>query len=399
MDSKDLEEEYKAIHQVLSAFHNYTKHTQYTLIEPKRKRYEALTARDKDLLSWFPGYITQIEAAVDSNQQFFNAMVNHVSTNWGIELEKIGFIETSASDYEKVKKCLKQCYREWSLEAQNERDISFHRTLDHLVFKYPDIRTRPNCKILIPGCGLGRQNFELIREGFQVQGNEFDYFMILISSFLVNDRLSKAAYQIHPFIHDGSHQRSRVSQFRPINIPDIDQIQQLSTLQRTFGNDADVMDLMSITTGSFIDLYGPNDKQIVESSYFTKSSGQFRDENKGKFDFVISSFFIDTACNYLEYLDTFSHCLKDNGEWINFGPLQWHFENSMENLDIRDGFGIPSTVPLSGLELSREDVLELTRNLFTFEALETGIKSPFASDDSCSSKFLYDCDFWIAKKK
>lgn len=403
MDAKDLQEEGQAIHHVLSAFHNYSKHTYYTLIEPKRQRYETLLVQDKALLSsWFPQYIQDLEQAVKDNQKFFDDMVEQVSSAWGVDLQQIGgFIETSLADYDKVRKTLKQCYREWSSESKQERDFAFGRTIEHLTEKFPDKLTRSKCQVLIPGCGLGRQNFELIKEGFQVQGNEFDYFVILISSFMINARLSVNSYQIHPFIHDSSNQLSRASQLRSVSIPDIDQIEQLTNLQKELGTSVDVMDLMSITTGSFVDLYGPNDKTILYSdSKFTKQGRTFRLENKGKFDFIITNFFIDTSTNLIEYLRTLNHCLKtDDGAWINFGPLQWHFEHSMETMEVTDEFGIKNDITLGGLEFSKEDTVTLVRNWFDFNLRETGLKTVYAGDLNNGGVYTFDCDYWIARKK
>jgi carnosine N-methyltransferase len=40
--------------------------------------------------------------------------------------------------------------------------------------------------ILHPGCGLGRLVFEFAMKGYKSQGNEFAYFMLLSSNFVLN---------------------------------------------------------------------------------------------------------------------------------------------------------------------------------------------------------------------
>jgi len=37
--------------------------------------------------------------------------------------------------------------------------------------------TGEKVKVLVPGCGLGRLVFEFAKEGFEVVGNEFSYYM------------------------------------------------------------------------------------------------------------------------------------------------------------------------------------------------------------------------------
>jgi carnosine N-methyltransferase len=48
------------------------------------------------------------------------------------------------------------------------------------------IEDRGRIQILIPGAGLGRIPFDLAKEGFSAQGNEFSYFMLIASDFILN---------------------------------------------------------------------------------------------------------------------------------------------------------------------------------------------------------------------
>ncbi len=49
----------------------------------------------------------------------------------------------------------------------------------------PESPTRP--KVLIPGAGLARLCCEASGAGFEAQGNEFAYFMLITSSFVLNN--------------------------------------------------------------------------------------------------------------------------------------------------------------------------------------------------------------------
>lgn len=41
-------------------------------------------------------------------------------------------------------------------------------------------------KVLVPGAGLGRLVFEIARNGYTCQGNEFSLFMLIASNFVIN---------------------------------------------------------------------------------------------------------------------------------------------------------------------------------------------------------------------
>lgn len=45
---------------------------------------------------------------------------------------------------------------------------------------------REDIKVLIPGAGLGRLAFEVAKRGFTCQGNEFSFYMLMASNFILN---------------------------------------------------------------------------------------------------------------------------------------------------------------------------------------------------------------------
>jgi carnosine N-methyltransferase len=49
-----------------------------------------------------------------------------------------------------------------------------------------DARSAVRPKVLVPGAGLARLCCELAGEGFEAQGNEFAYFMLIASAFILN---------------------------------------------------------------------------------------------------------------------------------------------------------------------------------------------------------------------
>lgn len=50
------------------------------------------------------------------------------------------------------------------------------------------------------------------------------------------------------------------------------------------------------------------------------------EDSVGTFDVVVTCFFMDTAHNAIEYIETIRKCMKRDGIWINLGPCLWHYE-------------------------------------------------------------------------
>ena len=45
-------------------------------------------------------------------------------------------------------------------------------------------------------------------------------------------------------------------------------------------------------------------------------------------------FFIDTAHNIIEYIKTIYNILKEDGVWINIGPLLYHYADMSDEVSI-----------------------------------------------------------------
>jgi carnosine N-methyltransferase len=85
--------------------------------------------------------------------------------------------------------------------------------------------------VLVPGAGLGRLAFDIARRGYSCQGNEFSFYMLLASNFILNRYdLARVAYfrvevehqfTIYPWLHTFSNQLSAEQQIKPVTLPDI----------------------------------------------------------------------------------------------------------------------------------------------------------------------------------
>lgn len=401
MSTGDLEE-YKALTSVFSAHIGYKQWARQTIVEPKKNKYATLLGDDMKLLKWYPEYLTQLEHSININASFFNKVALSMSKAWGAD-DSNSWFEPSLLDIEKLCGVVSQYLREWSADGANERDISFGRILGAAEKLFPNIIERQNIEVLVPGAGLGRLVVEFVRRGFRTQGNEISYHMLLNSNYLLNNTLYANSHVLCPFIHKSSNVIKRNYQNRQIYFPDFNP-GDISLINIEYPT-IPINDLMSMVAGGFVDLYGPPNLPKISDLYTDyPSSINFRLENKGKFHIVSTCFFIDTATDIIAYLKTIKHCLHEDGYWINFGPLLWHFENNnssyKEKVKNEHGGYENVTTLMRGLELSRDDLLNLINDVgFEFIEHESGIHSNYGCDSQSMGSWDYKCEFWICKKR
>lgn len=57
--------------------------------------------------------------------------------------------------------------------------------------KYHSCALKINCRaeirVLVPGAGLGRIVYEILRAGYEVQGNELEFCMLMASNLALNE--------------------------------------------------------------------------------------------------------------------------------------------------------------------------------------------------------------------
>ncbi|EYU31244.1 hypothetical protein MIMGU_mgv1a0079961mg, partial [Erythranthe guttata] len=216
-------------------------------------------------------------------------------------------------DVDKVRCIIRNIVRDWAAEGQQERDECYKPILQELEQLFPH-RSRdspPAC--LVPGAGLGRLALEISCLGFISQGNEFSYYMMICSSFILNHSQVADEWTIYPWIHSNCNSLSDSDQLRPVSVPDIHPAS------------AGITEGFSMCGGDFVEVY--NDPSQV-----------------GVWDAVVTCFFLDTAHNIVEYIEIISRILKEGGVWINLGPLLYHFADSYNQEDEMS------------IELSLEDV-------------------------------------------
>jgi carnosine N-methyltransferase len=380
--SEDIEE-YRALTSTLLAFYHYHQWEYDQLIVPRTNKYNLLPVASQELLPWFPKYIEDLKACITMNQEFTQALALIISQDWGVTSNVHEWLPAGDGEYEKVSSTLLQLAREWSSEGEEERRISYQKIVDELITLYPDELSRQKIKVLVPGCGLGRLVLDLVKSGFWCQGNEFSYHMLLASNFVLNHCKYAHNYSIFPYLHKASHLVKRLNQLRPVTIPDVSptEIHDLMMAKPSIPYD----DLMSMTAGSFIDLYGPPGLEVSPVYSDDQAANDFRTSNFANYDVVVTSFFLDTASNVIEYLKAIKYCLKDDGKWINFGPLLWHFQETSEDR-------------MKGLELSRDDLIELAKTMgFVFKKREEGVESTYSGDRKAMGAYVFKCEYWVVR--
>eukprot|EP00195_Chlamydomonas_chlamydogama_P011198 CAMPEP_0202895146 /NCGR_PEP_ID=MMETSP1392-20130828/4405_1 /ASSEMBLY_ACC=CAM_ASM_000868 /TAXON_ID=225041 /ORGANISM="Chlamydomonas chlamydogama, Strain SAG 11-48b" /LENGTH=436 /DNA_ID=CAMNT_0049580059 /DNA_START=74 /DNA_END=1384 /DNA_ORIENTATION=- len=262
----------------------------------------------------------------------------------------------SPGDVEKVRYVLKNVARDWSAECAGEREQCYGPILEELRELFKDrAADAPRPRVLVPGAGLGRLCCEVAGLGYEAQGNEFSYFMLLTSSFLLNCTAEAEQYTLYPWLHSNCNSLSDADQLRGVAVPD--------------KHPTDIVagpGLLSMCAGDFLEVYGTPAMAAA-------------------FDCVVTCFFIDTAHNVVQYLEVISHCLKKGGAWVNLGPLLYHWAD-----------GRPDEL---SIEVSLEDIRRVAQQLGFKLVKESSIPAPYIANTRSMYQTIYNACFWTMIKE
>lgn len=293
---------------------------------------------------------------MDHNQEVLHAIVQncmHMFENieYGQREDPRKARPSSTFDMDKLKSTIKQFVRDWSEAGQAERDSSYQPIIQEIQRLFPaDQYDVSKVSVLVPGAGLGRLAWEIARLGYICQGNEWSFFMLFSSNFVLNRCDKVNSLILYPWIHQFSNNKKSSDQTRPISFPDVNP--QSLPLNSDF----------SMVAGDFLEVYTDSDT----------------------WDCVATCFFIDTAHNVIEYVETIWKILKPGGVWINLGPLLYHFENMANELSV---------------ELSYEDIRAAMVKLgFTIEVEKESVQTTYTENDRSMLRYVYDCVFFVARK-
>jgi len=349
----DRIEEEKHLRNVLNTFLQYEAYAQ-NMNNKKKNDYKRLPEHHKKLFPNIMNKLNNIDELIKVNSNFIKLMIQDYVPYDSDPNKLFQGRSVKTLEVDKVKSTLKQFVRDWSKEGKIEREQTYTPIINALLEFYKDIpeNERYKLNILVPGAGLGRLAYDITKLGFSTQGNEFSFYMLLGSNFILNCMSEPNQFRIYPWIHCFSNTERAEDQTEPVDIPDV-----------LPGNIPENTNF-SMVAGDFVEVYSV-------SSY------------KEYWDGIVTCFFLDTARNILEYLEVMSKILKPGAVWINMGPLLYHFEDLLSE---------PS------FELSLEELFEAAEKFgFTIKE-KRRIETTYSSNQKCILQYKYNCSFFVAVK-
>ncbi|XP_030823912.1 carnosine N-methyltransferase [Camarhynchus parvulus] len=340
--------------RIINAFRYYGTNM-HERVNRTERQFKSLPANQQSLLPQFLPHLDKIRKCIDHNQEILQTIVNdcvHMFENKEYGEDGSGKITPASTfDMDKLKSTLKQFVRDWSEEGKSERDSCYQPIISEIIKNFPKERWDfSKVNILVPGAGLGRLAWEIAMLGYACQGNEWSLFMLFSSNFVLNRCSQINSCKLYPWIHQFSNNRRSADQIRPIYFPDVD----------------------------------PH--SLPSGSNFSMTAGDFQEiySECNTWDCVATCFFIDTAHNVIDYIDTIWKILKPGGIWINVGPLLYHFENLGNELSI---------------ELSYEDIKNVILQYgFHIEVEKESVLSTYTVNELSMMKYYYECVLFVVRK-
>ena len=332
---------------VKQAFKAYQQHTllSWESVYPK---FAGLEMRHRVLLQGMDDHFAAIRRCVAANFEVLSNIGDPQAHNLfknqpSIVENQFQPFTPSEGDIDKVRSTLRHLVRDWSQEGFAERDTCYSPILREIEATFPlNECNRADIRVLVPGCGLSRLAWEINQRGFCVQGNEMSLYMLMASDFILNRTDSQNQYFLYPWVHQTTNVLRRSDVLREVRIPDVNTAQ-------SSPNAGD----FSMIAGPFTEIYSI-------------------DEQQAKWNCVITSFFLDTATDVFQYIETIYHILPIGGHWINLGPL--HYQQADLDLSLED---IKTIVTSLGFDIVSEDLIPTTYTSNPRSMLKVTFQSAF----------------------
>ena len=354
-------DEYRHLRNVVSAFFNYQIDSLRDVSRMERD-FKLIGEKYSKLMSFdYKERLDKLKIAIWKNYSFLLKVADPYKNMFKLYKGKSGEILmepliVEIKDIVKMRSTLRLFIRDWAKEGIEERNSTYKPILEELkrfFEKRPKKDFEEGINVLVPGAGLGRLMYEIAKLGFKSQGNEFSYYMLLCSNYMFNNTTKKDEFILQPLIHSFSNIFKEEDAFIQIAIPDENLGEELA---KTDTGE------MSMVAGEFCRVYK---------------------EKKNFFDSIVTCYFIDTANNVIEYIETIHNILKEGGLWINFGPLLYHYTENENEISI---------------ELSWEEVKHIIIGYgFEFKKIEI-VKATYSSNINSMTQRIYSCVFFIAVK-
>lgn len=356
-DEELTEEELERKHfqRIVNAFRSYKLHSLKRLFS-STKYISSLPTHHQDLLKGYRSHLDKVRVAIEHNYEIIKIIIKdvaHLFQNADHTHDtKVISADVTPFDMEKVQSILKQLYREWSVEGKEERSASFKPILDEISLRFPvdDPDEAAKIQVLVPGAGLGRLLYEIARKGYSCQGNEFSLFMLFASNFILNKCQEVSLYRIYPWVHQYYNNMKSDDQLQIVHFPDVNPSEISPKLD------------FSMAAGSYIEIY--NDPDV--------------------WDCIATCFFLDTANNVIDYIETTWNILKPGGYWINLGPLLYHHAD------------LPNE---NSIEPSYEEIRDIIIKFgFVMLKEELNIPTPYSQNSRSMMLYEYKSVFFVCQK-
>ncbi|CAM9804271.1 unnamed protein product [Hapterophycus canaliculatus] len=169
-----------------------------------------------------------IQNGIARNQAFLNAVVDFQDTCSPFPLRDDDSrapgdpSRTTATQVSKINTTLRQCMRDWSDEGGRERSSSYAAVISELERLSPvKPETKEPQKVLVPGAGAGRLAYEIVSRGYGCAGNEFSYFMLMVSNFFLNGVVEANQFILSPFVDNKCNTFEVQDMLRTLHVPDV----------------------------------------------------------------------------------------------------------------------------------------------------------------------------------
>ncbi|PRD20090.1 UNVERIFIED_CONTAM: Carnmt1 [Trichonephila clavipes] len=157
-------------------------------------------------------------------------------------------------------------------------------------------------------------------------------------------------YRIYPWVHQYYNNLKSYDQIQMVRFPDVNPCDIPAKLD------------FSMAAGSYIEIYN----------------------NLDVWDCICTCFFLDTAHNVIDYIDTTWNILKPGGYWINLGPLLYHHADLPNENSIEPSYEeIRSIVLKYGFILLKE---------------ELNVPTPYAQNPRSMMSYEYKSVFFVCQK-
>ena len=355
----------------------------------RRQNFYALPTTQWQMLAEPPfnflSNLVLFDEAIDANANLASAILATGLQSFGLgSLPENPALDwrgaATPSDLNKARSTIRQFYRDWSADGADERRACYGPVIQDITQEFATCQEKDSVRILVPGAGLGRLVFELCSRGYTVEGNEISYHQLIASNWALNHTTHAEQFDLYPFALEFSNVVRRDDQLQVVKVPDVHPGAELENASE--GKQAHAFERMSMTAADFITIYGD-------------------ESHRSMFDAVVTVFFIDTAPNFIRYIEVVRNCLRSTGVWINLGPLLWHFGDRGLPNKYGETEKKPSGIEEPGnIELTEEEVLVLVASSgFTIEQRKIRDEgSGYIHNRKSMLQSTYKTSHWIARK-